>query len=119
MGGFCHHEGGSQGGEWCGGLTCTNPETGAQVGYPQCCDIVAEGCGGIATPSSTSTSTNFGTGKPVGADVEIAIMNGADGEKTTLETAQAGAASGAQGLLLVVLLFGTIFWLTGLKKDRG
>ena len=83
MGGFCHHAG-STSGQWCGGLSCTNPETGTQVGFPSCCDIVSAGCGGVATISSPTPSTNdnFGTGKPVGSDLEIAVMTGVDGSKT-------------------------------------
>lgn len=120
MGGWCHHENGQV--NWCGWISCHPEPDNVNVGYPECCDISAQGCGGVkeATAQLEATSKpSFGTGKPVGSDVEIAVMNGADGEKTTLETAQAGAASGAQGLLLVVVLFGTIYWLTGLKKDRG
>lgn len=83
MGGFCHHAG-STSGQWCGGLSCTNPETGTQAGFPSCCDIVSAGCGGVATISSPTppTNDNFGTGKPVGSDLEIAVMTGADGSKT-------------------------------------
>lgn len=111
MGGFCHHEGGPSGGNWCGGLTCTNPETGRQVGFPECCNVVAEGCGGIATLTSNSTDTNFGTGKPVGSDVEIAVLTdsmvGADGSKTTdIDSVGELGIHLAKSLVLPILIMG-------------
>ncbi len=83
--GWCHHPNSES--KWCGWLSCY-PE-GQHINYPACCGNSSEGCGGIDTLSqvqgSSSAPVDFGTGKPVGSDLEIALLSdnmvGADGSK--------------------------------------
>lgn len=86
-GGWCHHPSGER--KWCGWVSCHPEPSNQHIGYPECCGVSAQGCGGVESTSQvqgTASSSTFGTGQPVGSGLEIAVltgnMAGADGSKT-------------------------------------